>query len=497
MWMQTLRAKFAIANILPILVLMPLLSLYLLYSFEELFIDKMMQRLSFQSGLLIEQVEESPTVVQNAQAAQQFLAGVARNTDARIILLSQDGTVLASTRPEDCNWIGSQYLPPSVEQALQGQYTQGSGSGFVTEVVYVTLPVHNQPATNVAGINVPGINDDGITGVLHLSYEIDDIRAEFSYLRWVVLGGVSLTVLLALALALTLSTTVTDPIHQLTDLTRGIANGEYQVRIPIQRQDEIGMLAQSFNQMAERIEEGEKLRQSQLAAVEHELTRPLAGMRAAVETLSDGAANDVELRTTLLDGLGEEIARLERLLNTLHHLDRHGVRPLKVKQSAHDLAHLIQASIAHSELVAAKQGISLTRQIPKHLPPVYVDEDRLTQLLINLIDNALKFTPPGGFVDVQAREDIENDAILVSVTDSGVGIAPEELPQLFHQVYRNVESSLPKKQGMGLGLAICREIVAAHGGKIWAESKLGEGSRFFFMLPTAQARESTRSRTQE
>lgn len=492
MWMQTLRAKFAIANILPILVLMPLLSLYLLYSFEELFVDKMMQRLSFQSGLLIEQVEESPTVVQNAQAAQQFLAGVARNTDARIILLSKDGTVLASTRPEDSDWIGSQFRPPSVDQALQGQHTQGSGSGFDTEVVYVALPIHNQPANNV-----DGSNDDGITGVLHLSYAIDDIRAEFSYLRWVVLGGVSFTVLLALALALTLSTTVTDPIHQLTDLTHGIANGEYQVRIPIQRQDEIGMLAQSFNQMAERIEEGEKLRQSQLAAIEHELTRPLAGMRAAVETLSDGAANDVELRTTLLNGLGEEIARLERLLNTLHHFDRHDVRPLKVRQSVHDLAHVIQASIAHSELVAAKQGISLTRQIPQHLPPVYVDEDRLTQLLINLIDNALKFTSPGGFVEVQASEDIENDAILVSVTDSGTGIAPEELPHLFHQLYRNGESSPQKKHGMGLGLTICREIVAAHGGKIWAESTLGEGSRFFFMLPTAQARESTFSRTQE
>jgi signal transduction histidine kinase len=298
-----------------------------------------------------------------------------------------------------------------------------------------------------------------------------------------VLGGAGVTVLLGLGLGLMLATTVTDPVHQLTERIREIAAGEYQARVPIQRQDEIGTLAQSFNRMAARIEEAEAVRQRQLAAIVHELARPLAGMRAAVETLTDGAADDTEVRSDLLTGIGEEIARLERLLGTLHGLDQRVIRPLKVKQRKVDLEHVIQASVAQFELVAAQRGIRLSCDVPANLSPVYADEDRLIQLLINLLDNAIKFTPEGGNITLHASEEEETGMLLVCVADTGVGIAPDELPYLFQQFYRGAESRPQEKRGMGLGLTICREIVHAHGGKIWVESELDKGTHFLFTLP--------------
>ena len=464
--MRSLRTKLAVANILPILILMPLLTLYLLYTLEELFADKMLERLSQQGSLLMEVVQESPALTEDAQEAQTFLADVARNTDARVILLTNDGTVLGSTRFADQDRIGTEYRPPSVDHALQGNSARGIGPGFATQVVYVTLPVLHQGR---------------VSGVLRLSYEIGDIQRDFTYLRWLVLGGVGITVLLALALGLFLARTITAPIHQLIQHTRKIIIGEYNARVPIQRQDEIGILAQSFNHMAARIEEAERARQRQLAAIVHELTRPLTGARAAVEILTNDAADDHKVRMELLAGIGEEIARLERLLGTLQTLDQRVVRPLKVNQKQVDLDRIIQASTAHFALVAAKHDVRLVYKIPSTLPFVFADEDRLIQLLINLLDNALKFTPSGGMITVEVAT--EENTLLVCVADNGEGIAPEELPHLFQHFYRGAETRLLEKRGMGLGLAICREIVTAHGGKIWVESELGKGAHFYFTLP--------------
>ena len=461
----SLRAKLAVSHMLPILLLMPILSLYLLYSLEGFLTHSLTRQLTFQAQLVREQIEQFPETVESQPATQRFLAEIARQSDARVVVLSRDGTILASTRDEDADRIGTRFVDRSVQRALQGEQGEGVGPGFVGEVAYVVFPIQHDGAT---------------TGVLRLSYEIDDLRLQLNQLRWLIVVGVLLTAILGLGLGLGLATTITRPLRQLSESTHNIAAGNYAARVTLRSQDEVGRLAHDFNQMVARLEEAEQTRERQLAAIVHELARPLAGMQAAVETLRDGADADREARDALLAGVQEQVSRLDRMIGTLQSQHQRALRPMQLTRSRVSLERVIRSTAVNFEPIAAQCGVMLSLDIPNDLPGIHADEDRLIQVLTNLLDNAFKFTLRGGKITVQARMD--NDAALVTVADTGVGIAPEELPHVFQQFYSGELRPL-EKRGMGLGLTICREIVTAHGGQIWAESEPGQGARFTFSLP--------------
>jgi signal transduction histidine kinase len=466
--MQSVRSKLVLSHLIPTLLLLPILSLYLLYSLESFYTQSLLQQLENQSRLLRDEVERNTAVISSADAAQSFLATIAPLADSRVILLNREATVLASTRVEDDARIGSFYDHPSVQQALRGDAARGVGPGFTTDVAYVVLPLHE---------------GNQVVGALRLSYEVADVRGQFDQLRWLVLGGTLLTALLALALALGLAMTITRPLQQVSESARRIAGGNYRTRVEVRSRDEVGALAHSFNQMVQRLEEAEQARARQLAAIVHELARPLAGMRAAVETVREIVRDDPVMSESLLDGVEEELGRVERLVGTLQDLQRRALRPIRLNRSRLSLERVIRATVANFEPMAARQGIGLSVAIPRGLAPVDADEDRIIQVLTNLLDNAFKFTPRAGRVTVDAGE--KGESVWVSVADTGVGIASEELPYIFQQFYRGGESRPPEKRGMGLGLAICREIIAAHQGQIRVESANGEGARFTFTLPKA------------
>jgi signal transduction histidine kinase len=466
--MQSVRSKLVLSHLIPTLLLLPILSLYLLYSLESFYTQSLLQQLENQSRLLRDEVERNTAVISSADAAQSFLATIAPLADSRVILLNREATVLASTRVEDDARIGSFYDHPSVQQALRGDAARGVGPGFTTDVAYVVLPLYE---------------GNQVVGALRLSYEVADVRGQFDQLRWLVLGGTLLTALLALALALGLAMTITRPLQQVSESARRIAGGNYRTRVEVRSRDEVGALAHSFNQMVQRLEEAEQARARQLAAIVHELARPLAGMRAAVETVREIVRDDPVMSESLLDGVEEELGRVERLVGTLQDLQRRALRPIRLNRSRLSLERVIRATVANFEPMAARQGIGLSVAIPRGLAPVDADEDRIIQVLTNLLDNAFKFTPRAGRVTVDAGE--KGESVWVSVADTGVGIASEELPYIFQQFYRGGESRPPEKRGMGLGLAICREIIAAHQGQIRVESANGEGARFTFTLPKA------------
>lgn len=464
--MPSLRSKFVLSHIVPTFLLLPLLSIYLLYTLENFYTESLLHQLVNQAQILRDEMEREPKLIENSEVAQGLLDAMSRLTDSRIVLLNHDGIIFASSRKKDEARIGEQLDHPAVTQALGGEMATGIGPGFTADVAYAILPIRQ--ASN-------------ITGAVRLSYEVTDVRTQFDELRLLVIGGFALTVIVSLILALGLATTITRPLRQLSEGVQKIAAGNYQARVTVLGRDEVGALARSFNQMAERLQEAEQVRERQLAAIVHELARPLAGACAAVETLRDGADNDQEMRDTLLAGTQEELRRFERLLGTLQSLHQRTVRPIQLNRVEIDLERLVRACAANFELIAARQGISLSIELPGGLPPVRADEDRIIQVLTNLLDNAFKFTPRGGRITIRVIE--EDQAIAVSVIDTGVGISPEELPHVFQQFYSGNELRPLEKRGMGLGLTICREIVEVHQGHIRAESQLGEGSRFIFTLP--------------
>lgn len=463
---QSLRTKLTLAHILPILLLMPFLNLYLLYSSEQFFTQKLIQRLSDQANLLLTQVEQQPALTENATAAAGFLANLAALSDARVLLISNDGTILGSTRPEDAGVIGTHFLPPPNEPARRGMTAQGTGIGLPDEVASTALPI---------------MEGGELRGVLRLSYEGADVRAQFSHLRWLIVGGFGVTTLLALILGFGLAGTITQPLHRLMQQAQAIAGGNYRARVAIQRKDELGALGITLNQVAATLEESQLARRRQVAAIVHELARPLAGMHAAVETLLEEEQVEPETAQRLLSGVADEIARLERLVATLQVLDRRAIQPLQLQRSPVSLARIVHAAVAVFEPLATRRGVVLEVELPPNLPDVSADEDRLIQVLINLVDNALKYTPQGGQVIVKVEE--RADGVCVTVGDTGIGIASDELPHLFQQFYRGAETRPPEKRGLGLGLTLCREIITAHQGRVWVESTFGEGARFSFSLP--------------
>lgn len=464
--MRSLRAKLAWSHIIPTILLLPILSLYLLFTLEDFYIQGLLRQLVFQAQLLREDIQYEAMPISDNGMAQRFLDAIRTSTDSNVILLDRNGVVMASNRIEDAARVGQKYDHFSVAQALAGETVRGVGPGLSSEVAFVALPWRQ---------------NGEIGGVLRLSYEVDDVRAQFDQFQWLVISGSAFTVVAALTVALALATTITRPLRQLTDRAREIAAGNYATRVETHSRDEVGVLALSFNQMAARLEEAEQARERQLAAIVHELARPIAGMRAAVETLRAGADQDIEIRDALLAGTEEELARLDRLIGTLQGLHKRAVQPMQLNCTLVSIDRLIRASVATFEPVAARMGVTLCAEAAPDLPSIRADEDRLIQVLTNLLDNALKFTPTGGKILVGACQDEEN--IRITVADSGVGIAPDELPNIFQQFYRGDESRPPEKRGMGLGLAICREIITAHKGKIWVESEPGRGTRFIFHLP--------------
>ena len=469
---RSLRGKLALSHIVPTLVLLPLLSLYLPYSLEGFYTESLLRQLVFQSQLLRSEIERDPDLPLKLEATKVFLARVANLIGSRVILLNREATILASTEKEDADRIGTQYNPPPVEEALSGEVTQGLGPGFTTDVAYVVVPLRDQGE---------------VIGALRLSYRVNDVRAQFDQLRWLIIVGVVLTVVLALGLSWVLSTTITHPLRALTASAHGIARGDYRARAATRSRDEVGDLAASFNQMAERLEQAEQARERQLAVIAHELARPLTGMRAGLEALQEDREIEPEMYETLVGGISDELDRLERLIGTLQGLRKRALRPIQLNWVEFSPEHVIRACLANFEPAANQLGVKLVAEISPGLPTIRADEDRLIQVMTNLLDNALKFTPRGGRITVQAG--VDTDTIWIRVADTGVGIAPAELPNVFQQFYRGDESDElhplrpPEKRGMGLGLAICREIVVAHGGRIEAESEIGAGARFTLTLP--------------
>lgn len=219
-----------------------------------------------------------------------------------------------------------------------------------------------------------------------------------------------------------------------------------------------------------------------VANVSHQLRTPLAAMRAALETLEEGALEDPEAARSFLGSLKREVERMERLVLELLDLSRLESGQVALHLAPVPVEALVREVAERFSPLAQQAGLTLTFQVPPDLPPVLVDRDKLLQALSNLLDNAIKFTPRGGKVCLGAHK--ENGTVAFEVEDTGIGIAPEHLPHIFERFYKAHRT--PGDAGAGLGLAIVKHIVQAHGGSVRVESQAGKGSRFTLLLPAAK-----------
>ena len=306
-------------------------------------------------------------------------------------------------------------------------------------------------------------------------------------LWWQFLLAGAFAAVIALVIARWLARGMTQPLRDMAQAARRMEVGDYTTRVSTNSRDEVGQLATAFNRMSGELENLEQSRRDLVANVSHELKTPITAIRAHLETLLDGVEQPAPETLQVMLTQSERLGRLVEQLLDLSRLESGEVPLLREDVT---LEPLVAQVVSEIEVARMNRGVHLGQELPAELPAVSVDRERVHQVLFNLVDNAVRFTPPGGEVVVSAHR--HNGSVEISVADTGVGIPPEHLPRLFERFYRVDTARSREDGGTGIGLAIARSVVEAHGGHIKAESELGRGSIFTFDLPVASAAKNRR-----
>jgi signal transduction histidine kinase len=301
----------------------------------------------------------------------------------------------------------------------------------------------------------------------------------------------------SISFGVTLSRQLLSGIEAVSEGARRVAAGELDARVEWESTDEVGGLARGFNHMAARVasatrqrEEAEMARRELIASVSHDLRTPLASVRAMVEAINDRVVTDHETVDRYLRSVQIEIGQLSRLIDDLFELSRLDAGALTLQLEEGSVRDLLSDTVEAFQPEASRKGVRLTGEADSSLPTVPMDAARVQQVLSNLVQNAIRHTPARGHVMLQACEC--PDGIRVDVVDSGEGVTPQDVPHVFERFYRGDRARGRNGGGAGLGLAIAKGLVEAHGGEIWVESRPGMGARFSFVLPLP-GREPSRS----
>jgi len=346
--------------------------------------------------------------------------------------------------------------------------------------IQITIPTAYNSHIGMMAANGPGMGFGQGQGQGFGRILFENFRASmFESLGY----AVSASVLAALLLSLFLSRRIVAPVRTLTDASQRITGGHYSERVQVNGTDEIAQLATRFNQMAAQLEQVEVMRRQLIGDVTHELRTPLTSIKGYMEGLVDGV---LQATPETFDQIHREADRLSRLVDDLQELSSVEAKAYSLDIRPAALSNLVQTTVIRLSPQATAKSITLQSRLPADLPPIQADEDRVTQVLVNLVANAIQYTPEHGKVTISAAR--LADEVHISVADSGIGIPPEHLANLFTRFYR-VDKSRARNAGggSGIGLTIAKHLVEAHGGRIWAESKGdGQGSTFTFSLKVAR-----------
>ena len=577
---KSIRWRIAITFVVLILVCMGGLSAYLLHFVKGNYLESLRTQLTDEAQL-VGDASKPYFEGEQAKGIDTIADRLGNKIDARITIIDADGVVLGDSE-KDPRTMENHGNRPEVIEALSGEV--GSSIRYSTtlgcDMMYVAVPI---------------MADGEIAGIARVSLPLAEINESLGHINRMIVGGTGIAALVAILLALQISRSTTEPLKKLTQMSKGMARGEFDQKIQITSRDEVGELAEAFNLMAARLKEmvtvltnerdkmaailstmgdgilvvdsesrvtmvnraAEKLlklsedeavgrtfievvrdheldsilqeclktleqqtgvaeteprrqflrmiatplgsgslvllqdiselrrletvRRDFISNISHELRTPVASLKVLAETLQEGAIDDRAVAQDFLHKINIEVDRLTQMVNELGELSRieSGEFPLKIQPV--DLGDVVRRVAERLRAQAERGGLSLKVDIPHGLAKALADEERVEQVLVNLVHNAIKFTSPGGRITISTE--VEGDSILISVADTGVGIPADDLPRIFERFYKADKAR--SGGGTGLGLAIAKHIVEALGGKIWVESIEGRGSTFTFTLTVA------------
>jgi signal transduction histidine kinase len=305
--------------------------------------------------------------------------------------------------------------------------------------------------------------------------------------RWGMLG-IGASILIGLGGLVLLAYAINRPLRELQRGIKSLHGDGPPEPMRIQARDELGEVARAFNEMTSRLHQEERMRSDFISMLSHEIRTPLTSIRESVSLIEEEVTGTINERQRRLLGIArEEIDRLTTLLHHLMQVSRMEAGALAVDAQPTSLSQIVNSCIHRLSPLAQGKGVRVHAELSPSADRVMGSEGQLQQVLMNLLGNAIKFSPAGEEVTVRTEIDPVSADVRLSVSDRGPGIPEDEQPLVFHKYYQ-VSGSADRVDGMGLGLSISKHIVDAHGGTLWVESRMGEGSTFSFTVPRARGR---------
>lgn len=387
--------------------------------------------------------------------------------ETRILILDNAGNVLLDSASDvDPEAVYDENL---ISRALAGQYATTTGEVDGTSMMSLAMPI---------------MVEDRMVGIIHMSHPLRDIQTVLRDTRSRWISSTAIALVLSTIVGLVLSRAVTRPLQRLTQAARAVAQGHFDQQVKVKSRDELGLLGRTFNDMTARLRAARQMQIDFVANVSHELRTPLTAIKGMVETLRAGAVLDTTVRDRFLETVENETDRMIRLVTDLLLLTRADSQALNLEREPVDMANLARSIVTKMESRAQDHEIKFTIEPCSGTPLVWADRDRISQILVNVLDNAVKYSHRGGLITITTQPH-GDQTVLVQVKDEGIGISAEVLPRIGERFYRSDKARARTDGGTGLGLAIAQTLISAHGGRLWLESIEGSGTVVNFTLPAA------------
>ncbi|MBW4518689.1 MAG: cell wall metabolism sensor histidine kinase WalK [Scytolyngbya sp. HA4215-MV1] len=467
-WLASLRWNSIhtklLANYLLLIVLgTSLMSGYILWTFYAFFMQSRQTDLENWATALSESIadvlEEKDT-----QRVQTIVQRYGAPANITLRVFDAQGSLLATSNPQTDRQITNWRPIPGVSEALHGHTAQGIAKGVLStdDRLYIAKPM---------------TRNGQMLGILRISITLEQFQKQFVRVIWAILAALGITIFLCTLVSDRLARSLSKPIEVMRNFAIRVGKGQFDDKLMIRQSNELDQLATELNRMSERLKSLDEERRAFLANVSHELRTPVSNVQVTIEALESGAVDELELRDRFFQTIKEETKRLSGLIHDLLDLGRleAGVTLLEIQPIA--LQSVISRAIRAMEV--RMQDKNVTVQVDVDDLRIMGDSERLLQAFLNLLDNAIKYSTPNACIFIAASR--HKRQALISIRDQGSGIPETDLPRIFEQFYTTSRSR--KQSGVGLGLAIARRIIEAHGGSITASSQPGQGSVFTLLLP--------------
>ncbi len=471
---RTLRTRLILSHTLPLLIILLLTGLALDYVVEtQILLPSFAEELTNEAKLLAEMVSQRPDLWDDSNSAQAFLDNLEPILGPYVTFLNPQGGLLASSDPY---LLELTVLP--VEKLVE----------ILAGDIWIQTVYSRRLEASMVEVFVPVEGpEQNIVGVVQTTYHLENVYGQFLALRRVIIGILTVGILLGASVALLLALNISNPLQKVTLSIQQLVTGGEITPSPEQGPEEIRTLIRTVNSLVTQLHNMETTRRKLLANLVHELGRPLGALLPAVQAFQAGIVENEEVQKELLSGMEDEINILRRLLDDLTGLYDQTVGTFDLTVQSVNLTEWLTNLLQTHRAAASVKGLHWQHNIPDNLPIVNIDPERLAQATGNLINNAIKFTPPGGTVTLEAG--IKANWIWIRIQDNGPGIPIEDQVFVFTPFFRGLsETRFP--QGMGLGLNIAHDLVVAHQGRLEFESIPGEGSCFIIWLPNPPEEET-------